>query len=714
MTIRRFLLAAGLLLLLLGSAIGSQAQDAPPHQAVYLLVLAEQPVQELTRNRPADPIYRGELDRLGEQLQQVDRKTERTAAIALQAAADALLVQRRADLLQQAQPALERSQEPVVVAVEAAGGELVYRYRAVNALAVRLPESAVAPLAARPDVASIEPDQLLAADLNVSGPSLGATSWWAAGLDGSAWDVAVIDSGVDSGHWAFTGHPVQGGRFLEAAGVNAMYDLTDDDVNGHGTNVAGIVSSIDAAYRGIASGHDTLFNLKAGYDPDGVSGGGASMYWSDAMAAVDWALSQDDTPDVFNLSYGSCTTLGDTNFSRFWDAVVDQFEVGVAMAAGNNRFTCSPHELHQPSIAYNVLSVANVDDRNTLSRADDVISATSSRGPTADGRRKPDLAAPGANISSANNLADEGGPRWTAYSGTSQAAPHVAGALLLALDSGILEPPMQKALLINSAEDRGTAGWDAEWGWGYLDLARAYATREYVTASDLQANPDYDLYRLNLSAGDKATLVWNRHVDYAGDSYPLGSGVHQLGDLDLYLYNYVTNALVDTSLSAVDNVEQVQAAGSLTGVLRVQAASFAFDNFLTERYGLAATTSLQAMAGPRLAAGPDQAHHLAVGETVVVTAPVSNEGDLTVHAVSVSVQVPAGYALTAGTNPIALGNLPPGVSTSVSWTLQKTAESVVRTMPVSAAGSGYGLAFSDQVMVYLVKPPNLWLPLIFR
>ena len=299
--------------------------------------------------------------------------------------ADALLVQQRAALLQQAQPALERSQEPVIAAVEAAGGELVYRYRAVNALAVRLPESAVAPLAARPDVASIEPDQLLAADLNVSGPSLGATSWWAAGLDGSAWDVAVIDSGVDSGHWAFTGHLVQGGRFLEAAGVNAMYDLTDDDVNGHGTNVAGIVSSIDAAYRGIASGHDTLFNLKAGYDPDGVSGGGASMYWSDAMAAVDWALNQDDTPDVFNLSYGSCTTLGDTNFSRFWDAVVDQFEVGVAMAAGNNRVTCSPHELHQPSIAYNVLSVANVDDRNTLSRADDEISATSSRGPTADG-----------------------------------------------------------------------------------------------------------------------------------------------------------------------------------------------------------------------------------------------------------------------------------------------------------------------------------------
>ena len=150
-------------------------------------------------------------------------------------------------------------------------------------------------------------------------------------------------------------------------------------------------------------------------------------------------------------------------------------------------------------------------------------------------------------------------------------------------------------------------------------------------------------------------------------------------------------------------------------MLRVQAASFAFDNFLTERYGLAATTSLQAMAGPE-AGGRSGTRPITwrSGKRVVVTVPVSNEGDLTVHAVSVSVQVPAGYALTVGTNPIALGNLPPGVSTSVSWTLQKTAESVVRTMPVSAAGSGYGLAFSDQVMVYLVKPPNLWLPLIFR
>lgn len=712
-------LALLFMLALLAATAGRPLHGAPAPLPVYLVVLAEQPLPDLA---PAvEAPFRAELDRLSAALADDARAWEPAERAALQAQADATLSALRLTLLEQAAPALDRSQRPVLAAIEAAGGQLVYRYRVANVLAARLPAEAVDLLAQRPDVAAVLPDQLIQANLNVSAPTTGAPTWWAAGRTGGVWDLAVVDTGLGSGsdsgparfHPAFTGHTVVAQRFLDAAGALASLDLFTDDVNGHGTNVAGIASSVDPTYRGVGYGHDKLYNLKAGYDPDGAPGGGASMYWSDAMAAVDWSLTVDDLPDVYNLSFGSCTSAGDTNFSRFWDALVDDFAVGVAIAAGNNRLTCTP-EIHEPSIAYNVLSVANADDRGTLARSDDIIYYNSSRGPTADGRRKPDITAPGAAISSANNLWEEGGGLWTAYWGTSQAAPHVAGALLLALDGGLFYPHLQKAVLINSAEDRGPAGWDAEWGWGYLDLARAYATRTFVVDRWIQPNPDYDLYRLSLVAGDKATLVWNRHVDYAGAAYPPAGNVHALSDLDLYLYNHATNVLVGSSLSPIDNVEQVRVSSSLTGVLRVQPASIAFDGFLYERYALAASGALTSVTGPRLAAGPDQAHHLAVGDTVEVIVPVTNSGDLTLHAVSATFSVPAGFTLLEGTLPTALGNLAAGGGTSARWVLQKTAESVIRTMTVTITGSGYGLSFSDQVAVHLIKPPDFWLPLLAR
>ena len=708
----RVILLLGLLASLTAAELQTSATEGGPW-STFLVVLAEQPLHALVQ--PVGEPYRAQLADLGEQARLVigERGTEASQQLAdLSTAADATLHAMRQAILDAAAPALLESQVPLIHAVESAGGKLLYRYRIVNVIAVQLPAGALADLDARPDVAAIYPDRQIAANLDISTAAIRADAWWG-GETGGIWDVGVIDSGLDRYHPAFSGRTIVEGRFLAAAG-NPLSDPSPDDVNGHGSHVAGIISSGDSDYLGVAYGQEKLFNLKAGYDADGVDGGQAFMYWSDAMAAVDWALGQvapppggaGDSPDVLNLSYGGCADSGDSGFNRFWDAVVDEMGTAAAISAGNSGSTC----IHYPSIAYNVLSIANVDDRNTPDRSGDLIALTSSWGPSPDGRRKPDLAAPGTAIFSANNNWE--GVSWVALTGTSQAAPHVAGASLLALDGGLYTPYAQKALLINTAEDRGPAGWDASWGWGYLDLEHAYQRRLDVHQQVIDPAPDYHLYLGPFSAGDTATLVWNRHVDYAGAVFPVGA--YGLNDLDLTLYNMADNNLEDDSLSPIDNVEQVEADSTFTGVLRVGATSSTFNGVLSESYALATEEGFSRAEGPDLVTGGGRTFFLEPGEEVTFTLPVSNRGDLTLHAVEIALDIPAGVLLMGGVNPTALGNMPAGASDSVTWIFRKTADRLVLPVALTVSGEGYGSDFTDEVMVRLVKPPDVFFPLVMR
>ena len=108
-------------------------------------------------------------------------------------------------------------------------------------------------------------------------------------------------------------------------------------------------------------------------------------------------------------------------------------------------------------------------------------------------------------------------------SGTSMAAPHITGAALLLGDAGVTDPREIKALLINTADDWGTAGWDSTYGWGYVDLAKPICTA-----------PTRLLYSVNESACPATTSssrrpAWTqakgqhgtyRHAVYNGASEP--------------------------------------------------------------------------------------------------------------------------------------------------------------------------------------------------
>lgn len=604
---------------------------------------------------------------------------------------DATTGEMRREIVARSAATREASQATVAQFVTDLGGSVIYYYETINAMAVSIPVDKRAELAAHPDIATVEDDQIMTAAMDVSAVAIGANTWWNNGYTGGAWDVAILDSGIDHSHPALSSQTYIEKRCLDTAASNGdgANDPSADDVNGHGTHVAGTVASTDATYKGIAYGLDVLMNAKAGFDFDGIDGGYASMYWTDAMACVDWALTNGtDDADIINLSYGSVATVDDSGYERFWDAVVDQMDAVVAIAAGNDNMDGSP-TINSPSIAYNVISVANVDDKNTTSRSDDTIAATSSRGPTPNGRRKPDLAAPGTNILSTNNNWEGAEPDFVSYSGTSMASPHIAGAATLLMDAGITDPKAIKALMINTAEDKGATGWDAEYGWGYIDLNHLDVHKNDYFLSSISASPAYHFYAGPAFPNDTATLVWNRRAVYTS-TYP--STYYNLTDLDLRMYDETTNAQISSSISSSDNVEQVKSDGSYDSVVvKVDSYSSSLDGTTYEPYALATEEGFAYKTGPVLntvitnisgdPAGP-------MNTIISVTARVENTGDLTTHNVQLFPSYSSGLTLLSGST-INVGTLVNGSSSlTYTWQFKKT-NYQPQTIMMNATSSAY-------------------------
>lgn len=607
-----------------------------------------------------------------------------------------LRCQMRDEVVQAVRARTESQQQRVMDFVLGAGGQVTHAYTVVNALAAQIPGFAIPGLADMPDVAYVALDEEIPVLLNTSAYSLGADTFWSGGVTGTTAIAGIIDTGVDTTHPALSATTWTSHTFHDAGEGQPTYDddaSSTDDLQGHGTRVAGIVVSRDSTYRGISYGSAQAVNLKAGYRT--TSGGGALMT-SDVMTAVDWALTTSAVrPDALNLSAGAAESSDDNGWVRFFDAVVDDadaFTTSVALAAGNSG--PSSQTLLSPSIAYNVLCVAGAYDSNTADRSDDTIYSASSRGPTSGGRKKPDLATPAQSIASCNLSWEDTNPDFVAGSGTSFAAPHATGALLLLTDAGVTEPMRQKAVLINACEDRGDAGWDASWGWGYLDLWYAYYHRSdslMDTVYPAGSPNDFRLYRADGVTGSKFTLAWNRHVNYGGSFFP--STYYDLNNLNLRLYAETDNVMIGSSVSSIDNVEQVVSDRAGSDVIKVDAASAAFAGVSYEDFALAGNAALVAATGPALSIASQPAYTPTVGQDFVVTVEVANQGDLDAHSCSAELSLPEGVALVSGENPQSLGSIAHGAGGTATWTLQ-VASPGSYSVDVAVASSSYGESWS--------------------
>ena len=405
------------------------------------------------------------------------------------------------------------------------------------------------------DYNSIKPLQIYSA------PSINANYIWSKGFIGNNLKIGVVDSGISYSSDAI------------GTKISSAYDFTsDNDVEclfEHGC----LVSSVLVGNPLIGPSLTDPLNYKGvAYDANLVSAKifnsseNCTLGDSDFYGVFDWVFS--NGANYINNSWGSgkyssCVSTGTVSDglsnALLWDyydynTSINNNDLLLIFAAGNDGICASEKTLTNDCSAYNVLCVGSVDEQDTNDRSDDIYSYFSSRGPTDDNRKKPDLTAPGQSIVS------EGFSDWGYWSGTSASSPHVtaSASLLGSLGLNSLEV---KALLINSADDINSSSWDKYTGWGYINLQNAYDQNSFSNEFEFDVDNFYydnnlyntliyksldDYFYLDSNENAKCSLVWRRYFD--NDSNP-------------YLQNFDLNLIKDEntelSNSLIDNVEQI-------------------------------------------------------------------------------------------------------------------------------------------------------------
>lgn len=343
--------------------------------------------------------------------------------------------------------------------LEVDGGRLLRHYTVVNASLIEMTATTRQAMLDRSDVATIVPERYfkiaLPAPERASGgidairaveASLNlirAPDVWALGHEGQGVTVAGADTGVRWDHPALinqyrgnaggtVSHAYHWHDAVHAGGSSCGADSpVPCDDHSHGSHTVGTMLGLAGANQiGVAPQARWIAcrNMNAG-------DGSPATY----LECMDWFLAPTDAagqnpqpllaPHVINNSWGCPPSEGCTpQQSALLEAAVNNLRAAGILfvaAAGNSGSSCSSIT-DPPAYFAASLTVGN-------SRLDDTINNSSSRGPiTIDGsgRMKPDLSAPGTGIRSALNTGGYGN-----MTGTSMAAPHIAGVAALVMSA---------------------------------------------------------------------------------------------------------------------------------------------------------------------------------------------------------------------------------------------------------------------------------------
>ncbi len=308
---------------------------------------------------------------------------------------------------------------------------------------------ALAQLQADPTVLDATPDYPLEATFTPDDPAFANDGLWNLNQIGAdlAWEfsrgtdvvVAVVDSGVDASHPDLRDRLVPGYNFQD--------DNTDTtDRCGHGTHVAGIVAA--AGNNGIG-GVGVAFAAKI--MPIKVMADDCSGTYSRLMKGILYAL--DNGADVIVITSG-----GSYDHQGLHEAVQTARERGVmVVVAAGNRANDAPFYPGSYAESFTVAGTST----------DDAMYANSTFG------TQIDISAPATHIYS-TYLTQNGEANYIYMTGTSMAAPHVAGlaALILAMDPELPLADLE-AVITQTADDLGEPGKDVHFGYGRINAWRA-------------------------------------------------------------------------------------------------------------------------------------------------------------------------------------------------------------------------------------------------
>ena len=367
-----------------------------------------------------------------------------------------------------------------------AHGKKQATYAALNTLVAEVPANTVASLALRSDVDYISPDRPVKSEANLTNDTIGATQAQAgpgaSGLSGKGVGIAILDSGISANHPDFAG---TNGKSRVIASVDFTGSSRKGDADGHGTGVAGVAAGNGAAskgyeanYAGVAPGA-SLIDVRV-LDENGLSDEFSILA---AMQFVNYLNTNSEHLTLHGVNLSLSIRHKVKNFACGCTPVCEEAErlvsagLIVVAAAGNDGYLESELgggfsegyrsiSITDPGNAQGVITVGAThrDSPHTYG-----VSYFSSRGPTGDGRIKPDLVAPGEKITS---TVPEIGLK--AMDGTSMAAPHVSGAaaLLIARYRELIGRPARvKQILCDTATDLGRERYFQ--GSGMVDILRA-------------------------------------------------------------------------------------------------------------------------------------------------------------------------------------------------------------------------------------------------
>ena len=485
------------------------------------------------------------------------------------------------------------------------------RIAPINSLVVHTPASQLQSLASEDAVMWIEPPLPALRELNAENRVLTGVDTVNESvyqLDGSGVTVMIYDGGKVTSHQDFAGRLTVG-------------PTDTSNFSGHATHVAGTVGGSGAGnpnHRGMAPGVQLL---SYGFQqPGGLAQG--FLYTDPGDLLADYSAAIALGADLSNNSIG--TNTESNGYPCEWQgnygvtsALIDSIARGslgepfrIVWAAGNERqgsrcdvegfgdfFSTAP-----PAGAKNHLAIGSVDSDT------DLTSSFSSWGPVDDGRLKPDFSAPGCQSGGdggVTSTSSSGG--YTTLCGTSMASPTVAGIVALMLEQWRLSFPEAadprnatvKAILANTAQDRGNPGPDYQYGYGSVRAVPAIDTILAENVAEAEVGQG-GVHRFVLIIDPEDTEL---RVTVAWDDAPGTPNVNPalVNDLDLRVIgpDGIThfpwtlnpaapgNPAVRTGRDGVNNIEQVWIGNPAPGGYTVEVIGFNIADGPSQTFGIA-------------------------------------------------------------------------------------------------------------------------------